>query len=194
MSNKKENTTVNASAIVTNIAELSIKINVTEGQLHDMMQQRITCIKALQSAGFKTVQLGQSKAKAPKQGELAYNIASEMATAAFKSSGKVYTDGQLAQATKDFIKCLKFSLEHGIWVNNPSRDGDKALAEFKGDTVPPVKKEKKERETKTDKKVDVTKLAERLNEKLTLADTLKLMELLCGSISHKDATYKVTKA
>jgi len=193
MSNK-ESVTVNASAIVTNIAELSIKINVTEGQLHEMLQARLAYIKSLQKAGFKTVQLGQSKAKAPKEGELAYTLASEMATAAFKASGKAYTDGQLAQATKDFIKCLKFSLEHGIWVNNPSRDGDKALETAKGGTVPPVKKEKKERETKTDKKVDVAKLAERLNEKLTLADTLKLMELLCGSISHKDATYKVTKA
>ena len=165
MKTSKESTTINASAIVTNIAELSIKINVTEGQLHDMMQQRITCIKALQSAGFKTVQLGQSKAKAPKAGELAYNIASEMATAAFKASGKVYTDGQLAQATKDFIKCLKFSLEHGIWVNNPSRDGDKALETAKGGTVPP--KSEKKKGTRTPSAFDAQKVADTLATKYT---------------------------
>lgn len=165
MKASKENTTINASAIVTSIAELSIKINVTEGQLHEMMQQRITCIKSLQKAGFKTVQLGQSKAKAPKQGELAYTLASEMATAAFKASGKSYTDGQLAQATKDFVKCLKFSLEHGIWVNNPSRDGDKALSESKSGTVPP--KGEKKKGTRTPSAFDAQKIADTLAIKYT---------------------------
>lgn len=193
MSNK-ESVTVNASAIVTSIAELYLKINVAEGQLHEMLQARLAYIKSLQKAGFKTVQLGQSKAKTPKTGELAYTIASEMATAAFKASGKSYTDGQLTQATKDFIKCLKFSLEHGIWVNNPSRDGDKALAESKGGTVPPVKKEKKERAPRTEKTIDVAKIAEKLNKDLNEAQTVALMELLCGSISDKNKTYKVTKA
>jgi hypothetical protein len=191
MSNK-ESVTVNASAIVTSIAELSIKINVTEGQLHEMMQQRITCIKSLQKAGFKTVQLGQSKAKAPKTGELAYNIASEMATAAFKSSGKSYTDGQLAQATKDFVKCLKFSLEYGIWVNNPSRDGDKALETAKGGTVPPAK-DKVKRSPNTDKTIDVAKLAEGLNKKLSRVQTLALMKLLCAEISDKLVTFEVVE-
>lgn len=164
MSNK-ENVTVNASAIVTSIAELSIKINVTGEQLHEMMQARLAYIKSLQKAGFKTVQLGQSKAKAPKTGELAYNIASEMATTAFKASSKVYTDTQLAQATKDFIKCLKFSLEHGIWVNNPSRDGDKALAESKGGTVPP--KGEKKKGTRTPSAFDAQKIADTLAIKYT---------------------------
>jgi hypothetical protein len=192
MSNK-ESVTVNASAIVTSIAELYLKINVAEGQLHEMLQARLAYIKSLQKAGFKTVQLGQSKAKAPKQGELAYNIASEMATVAFKANGKAYTDGQLAQATKDFIKCLKFSLEHGIWVNNPSRDGDKALAESKGGTVPPVKKEKKERAPRTEKAIDITKLAEGLNKKLSRVQTLALMKLLCAEISDKLTTFEVVE-
>jgi hypothetical protein len=192
MTNKKESTTINASAIVTSIAELYLKINVAEGQLHEMMQTRLAYIKSLQKAGFKTVQLGQSKTKAPKQGELAYNIASEMATAAFKASSKTYTDGQLAQATKDFVKCLKFSLEHGIWVNNPSRDGDKALETAKGGTVPPAKG-KKERSPNTDKTIDVAKIAEGLNKKLSRVQTLALMKLLCAEISDKIITFEVVE-
>ena len=192
MSKSIESVTVNASAIISAIAELYVQINLAEKQVFEMVQARLAHIKVLQKAGFKTVQLGQAKAKAPKAGELAYNIASEIATAAFKASGKVYTDTQLSQATKDFVKCLKFSLEHGIWVNNPSRDGDKALVESKGGTVPPTK-DKVKRSPNTDKTIDVAKIAEGLNKKLNEAQTIALMELLCSTISDKNKTYKIVK-
>ncbi len=162
---KTENNTINASAIVSSIAELSININGAEIQLHELMQERIKHIKALQKMGFKTVQLGQSKAKAPKVGELAYNIANEMATLAFKASGKNYNDKQLIDATKQFIKRLKFALENGIWVNNPDRDGDKALASAsgKGDTVSP----KGKKGTRTPSVFDAQKVADTLATKYT---------------------------
>jgi hypothetical protein len=181
MKASKENTTINAGVIVSSIAELYVRINLAEKQVFEMVQERLAHIKVLQKAGFKTVQLGQSKAKTPKTGELAYNLASEMATSAFKSSGKVYTDGQLAQATKDFVKCLKFSLENGIWVNNPSRDGDKALAEAKGGTVPPKGEKKKERAPRTEKTIDIKKMAASIDGKLTHAQIkllIKELELL----------------
>jgi hypothetical protein len=164
---KSENNIINASVIVSSIAELSININGAEAQLHELMQERIKHIKALQKLGFKTVQLGQSKAKAPKTGELAYNIASEMATLAFKASGKNYNEKQLVDATKQFIKRLKFALENGIWVNNPDRDGGKTLenASGKGDTVSP----KGKKGTRTPSVFDAKKIADTMSGKYTAA-------------------------
>lgn len=166
MTNKESNT-LNASTIVSSIAELSININVAEAQLHELTQERVKHIKSLQKMGFKTVQLGQSKAKSPKVGELAYNIASEMATLVFKASGKNYNEKQLIDATKQFIKRLKFALENGIWVNNPDRDGGKALADAsgKGDTVSP----KGKKGTRTPSVFDAKKIADTMADKYTTA-------------------------
>jgi len=170
---KSENNTINASAIVSSIAELSININSAEAQLHELVQERVKHIKVLQKMGFKTVQLGQSKAKAPKVGELAYTIASEMATLAFKASGKDYNDKQLVDATKQFIKRLKFALENGIWVNNPDRDGDKALADAsgEGDTVSP----KGKKGTRTPSVFDAKKIADTMSAKYTASQMKEII-------------------
>jgi hypothetical protein len=92
-----------------------------------------------------------------------------------------------SNALNQFIQNFKLALQTGEWGNNSSRD-KKAI---ESDTAEP--KEKSKRGTRAPSVIDVEKIAESLNKKLSRAQTLKLMELLCTEISDKNTTFEVTQ-
>lgn len=102
---------------------------------------------------------------------------------AFASGKSPYSN-----AINQFVQNFKLALTIGEWgTGNSSRD-KKAL---ENDTVEP--KAKVLRGAKTEKTIDIAKIAEGLNKKLNEAQTVALMELLCSTISDKNKTYKIVK-
>jgi catalase (peroxidase I) len=96
---------------------------------------------------------------------------------------------QWQNAKNQFLASFKLALSTGEWDNNVSRANESA--DTTTDTAEP--KEKSKKGTRAPSVIDVKKIAEGLNNKLSRAQTLELMELLCDEISDKNTTYVVSK-
>jgi hypothetical protein len=151
------------------------------------------------SAGYTSISSGakgKGQPPKPKDNELSYveikglfdakcvnsNPPIEYSKEASASGKSPYSN-----ALNQFIQNFKLALQTGEWGNNSSRDKKNLEVETT------ATKEKSKRGTREASVIDVEKIAESLNKKLSRAQTIKLMELLCTEISDKNTTFEVTQ-
>ena len=157
-------------------------------------------IERYRASGYTTISAGaKGRSKViptPLANELPYTLVVASFDAMCSKRGIVYDNTaklaggktQWQNAKNQFLASFKLALDTGEWDNNASRAASNETAE---PTAEP--KVKVLRGAKTEKTIDVAKIAEKLNKDLNEAQTIALMELLCSTISDKNKTYKIVK-
>ena len=147
------------------------------------------------SAGYTSISggaRGKGQPPKPKDNELSYveikglfdaKCANNEPPIVYSKDATASGKSPYSNALNQFIQNFKLALDTGEWGNNSSRD-KKAI-----ETAETAEKSK--RGARESAAIDVEKIAESLNKKLSRAQTIKLMELLCTEISDKNTTFEV---
>jgi hypothetical protein len=151
------------------------------------------------AAGYTTISggaRGKGQPPKPKDNELSYTeikglfddkCASHTPPIVYSKDAMASGKSPYSNALNQFIQNFKLALQTGEWGNNSSRD--KQNLENTSDES----KEKSKRGARAPSDIDIGKIAEGLNKKLSRAQTIQLMELLCTEISDKNTTFEVVQ-
>lgn len=138
MSNKKENNTIVASNLLTEVVGFSIDLGILNAQTEETQSQIVSTMAKFKALGFTAIQDGRRKNSTPKTGEFSYLAFSEISEQSFIGKKKALADSkrmnyipptqsQIDNFTKQFVQSVQCYLEFGIWVNNCGRDKQSAL-------------------------------------------------------------------
>jgi hypothetical protein len=174
--------------------DYGVSINKAEGYKMAMKPYLARYI----AAGYTSISggaKGKGQPPKPKDNELSYTeikglfdakCANNTPPIEYSKDATASGKSPYSNALNQFIQNFKLALQTGEWGNNSSRD--KQNLETTAET-----KEKSKRGTRETTVIDVEKIAESLNKKLSRAQTIKLMELLCTEISDKNTTFEVVQ-
>jgi len=178
MKTSKENNTIVATTLLSEVAEYSLdlalynaKIEVTRINIHTDMDK----FKAL---GFTSIQDGRRKNSASNTGEFAYVAFAELAKTSFiarkkyiaestKSAFTAPTDKQIVDFTKQFQQSVSCYLEFGIWVPNVGRDKQAVLIGAGLIKAPKESKKEGSKGTRKPSEFNAKKIADSLAIKYT---------------------------
>lgn len=138
MSNKKENNTIVATTLLSDVVWFSIDLGTLNAQIEETQREIISTMVKFKALGFNAIQDGRRKNSTPKTGEFSYLAFAEMSEKSFIGKKKAFADSkrmnyipptqsQIDNFTKQFVQSVQCYLEFGIWVNNCGRDKQSAL-------------------------------------------------------------------
>jgi hypothetical protein len=138
MSNKKENNTVLATNLLSQVVGYSIELGTLNAQTEEMQRVIVISMAEVKALGFTAIQDGRRKNSTPKTGEYGYLAFAELSEQSFIGRKKAFakakgiefvppTKKQIEDFTKQFVQSVQCFLEFGLWINNCGRDKEKTL-------------------------------------------------------------------
>jgi hypothetical protein len=181
---------------------LALDYNQHKSAMLGVKMAMMPYIERYRASGYTSISAGaKGRSKSiptPADNELPYTLVVASFDAMCSKRGIAYDNTtklsggktQWQNAKNQFLASFKLALTNGEWDNNVSRANETTEPT---DTAEPKVKVKVKRNPNTDKTIDVAKIAESLNNKLSRDQTLDLMDLLCDAISDKNTTYVISK-
>ena len=174
----KENNTIVASTLLSDVVWFSIDLGILAAQIEETQSEIITTMAKFKALGFNAIQDGRRKNSAPKTGEFSYNAFAEISEKSFIGKKKVTaetkrmtfvepTKTQIDNFTKQFVQSVACYLEHGIWVNNCGRDKQSALIAAGIIKAPKEPKKEGSKGTRKPSDFNAKKIADTLATKYT---------------------------
>lgn len=174
----KENNTIVATTLLSDVVWFSIDLNVLSAQIEETQFEIIATMAKFKALGYSAIQDGRRKKNAPRTGEFSYIAFSEISEKSFIGKKKATAEAkrmkfveptktQIDNFTKQFVQSVACYLEHGIWVNNCGRDKQAVLIAAGIIKAPKETKEKNKKGTRAPSAFDAKKIADSMAIKYT---------------------------